>query len=537
MFATARVKTGISTARTVGSAFAAPPLSQSPAAKRRCLALHAMAPPSVRRAVVWFRNDLRVHDNYALHEAAKLASAGRVGEVLPLYVFDPHYFSETEWGSVKTGARRAAFVLGSVLDLKRRLRDVGSDLVVAVGRPEEVVARAAGEAATVVVQDETTSEERRAVGRVREAVGRSGGKVVSVWGSTLYHRDDVPFRGDMQDMPDSFSKYRQAVEGVAPVRPLLEGSSVCAGPLPKQLPEGLSYEFEPGWRDIPFTSETDEPTFDRRGVLDFQGGETAALERLKYYLWDSKLLSTYFDTRNGMLGGDYSTKFAPWLAHGCLSPRRVFWEIKEYEKQFGDNKSTYFAGFHLIVRDYWKFFAVRHGNGIFRGRGVAGNNVVWAAQDEQQERFQRWVEGKTGMPLVDANMRELAATGFMSNRGRQNVASYLCLDLEVDWRRGADHFEHHLLDYDVASNWGNWVAAAGLTPGRVNRFNITKQSKDYDAQGDYIRHWVPELKDVPASRIHEPWSATVEERAAMEGLDIYPRPMVEPPVHVPRKKR
>jgi deoxyribodipyrimidine photo-lyase len=98
-----------------------------------------------------------------------------------------------------------------------------------------------------------------------------------------------------------------------------------------------------------------------------------------------------------------------------------------------------------------------------------------------------------------------SSAGWMSNRGRQNVASYLALDLGLDWRRGAALFEHLLLDYDVASNWGNWVAAAGLTGGRVNHFNITKQSKDYDPQGDYMRHWLPELSNVPTARIHEPW--------------------------------
>ena len=108
-------------------------------------------------------------------------------------------------------------------------------------------------------------------------------------------------------------------------------------------------------------------------------------------------------------------------------------------------------------------------------------------------------------PKVAALLAPHSPAGWMSNRGRQNVASYLALDLGVDWRRGADLFEHLLLDYDVASNWGNWVAAAGLTGGRINHFNITKQSKDYDPDGDYIRHWLPELQRVPTARIHEPW--------------------------------
>lgn len=130
-------------------------------------------------------------------------------------------------------------------------------------------------------------------------------------------------------------------------------------------------------------------------------------------------------------------------------------------------------------------------------------------------------------------MRELLATGWMSNRGRQNVASYLTLDLGLDWRVGADHFESLLLDHDPCSNYGNWNAAAGLTGGRVNKFNIVKQSKDYDVDGDYIRHWLPELKDVPAPLVFEPWKMSVADQRKYnlrigneEGA--YPRPIPLP---------
>merc|ERR1712113_219016 len=140
------------------------------------------------------------------------------------------------------------------------------------------------------------------------------------------------------------------------------------------------------------------------------------------------------------------------------------------------------------------------------------------------------VNGCTGFPLVDANMRELAATGFMSNRGRQNVCSYLALELNEDWRRGADYFESVLLDYDVHSNWGNWCAGAGMTGGRVNRFNIVKQSKDYDQHGDYVRHWLPELNGLPKEFIHEPWKMTQfqqMEYGVNLGVD-YPNPILPP---------
>lgn len=140
---------------------------------------------------------------------------------------------------------------------------------------------------------------------------------------------------------------------------------------------------------------------------------------------------------------------------------------------------------------------------------------------DDEEALTRWKQGTTGMPLVDANMRELAATGWMSNRGRQNVASYLILDLGIDWRRGADHFESLLLDYDTASNWGNWVAAAGLTGGRLNKFNITKQSRDYDANGDYLRAWLPELAEVPTEYVLRSLTvSTAQHSSALAGTEL-----------------
>merc|ERR1719468_815618 len=125
-------------------------------------------------------------------------------------------------------------------------------------------------------------------------------------------------------------------------------------------------------------------------------------------------------------------------------------------------------------------------------------------------------------------MRELKETGFMSNRGRQNVASFLALDLHVDWRRGADWFESRLVDYDVTANWCNWVFAAGLAGGRLNRFNILRQGKSYDPDGAYVRHWVPELRVVPSPLTHEPWLVPEDEKAGFANFHDYPAPCVDP---------
>jgi deoxyribodipyrimidine photo-lyase len=183
--------------------------------------------------------------------------------------------------------------------------------------------------------------------------------------------------------------------------------------------------------------------------------------------------------------------------------------------------------FELLWRDYWKFFALKHGTSIFFPGGTIGSTKEWK---HFEKNLQAWIDGRTGFPLVDANMRELAATGFMSNRGRQNVCSFLTLELNQDWRYGAEYFESVLLDHDVYSNYGNWCAGAGMTGGRLNRFNIVKQSKDYDQHGDYVRRWLPELKDVPTQFAHEPWKMTQFQQMEFNcrlGVD-YPNPITRP---------
>mmetsp|Transcript_85871 Transcript_85871/g.152052 ORF Transcript_85871/g.152052 Transcript_85871/m.152052 type:complete len:610 (-) Transcript_85871:81-1910(-) len=491
---------------------------------------------------VWLRNDLRVHDSPVLHQAALRAKQHHGLQVLPVYIFDPRHFQRTRYGTLKTGPTRALFLLQSVLSLKRQLRNLGSDLVVKVGHPEEILPALLAAGSSVLTQEEVTSEELGLDCRVRSALGEDV-RWEYCWGTTLFHREDLPFRRDLSDMPDVYTRFKNMVEPelackaneVPPtfknspkpksemkVRPCLPVPEAGSLPLP-QLPEDW-VSFEPAWGDLPYAEAVSLPTPHPGAVLNFQGGEEAALDRLNYYIRDARLIATYFDTRNEMLGGDYSTKFAPWLAHGCLSPRKVFEQLREHEKAFAASKSTYWILFALGARDFYRFFAAKHGDAVFREGGVTRRKQTWRGGDRE---FDLWAQGQTGFPFIDANMRELLATGFMSNRGRQNVASFLILDLGVDWRRGADWFESHLVDYDVTANWCNWVAAAGLTGGRLNRFNVLRQSKNYDPSGAYIRHWVPELANVPASFVHEPWRLSDQDRDTF-GAQSYPSPCIDP---------
>lgn len=464
--------------------------------------------------LVWFRNDLRVHDNEALAAAAQ---AG--GPLVLLYCLDPRHTAETRWGFSKTGPFRMRFLLESLRDLRANLRQRGADLVVRRGRPEDVVpelVRKHGVEA-VCFHKETPSEEAEVEQAVRDALSGTGVRMRHFWGHTLYHINDLPFAKD--EVPDVYSQFRKGVEKQSEVRPAIAAAEKLAPP-----PDGLDPGPIPSLSDLGF-DEDGVP--DERGVLPFHGGETAGLERLHDYLWEDDLLKSYKKTRNGLLGADYSSKFSAWLAHGCLSPRTVYWEVKRYEKERTRNKSTYWLVFELIWRDFFRFVAWKVGDRLFRAGGPKGAEVDWRYDEDA---FERWKTGTTGIPFVDANMRELDRTGFMSNRGRQNVASFLAKNLGLDWRMGAAWFEHKLVDYDVASNWGNWAYQAGVGNDPKDRyFNIVKQARRYDADAAYVKRWLPELKSLPPGPAHEPWTMTLMD-AELYDFRLskdYPAPMLD----------
>ncbi len=464
------------------------------------------------RILIWYRNDLRSSDHEPLHAALKAKA-----RVIPVYCFDPRQFGQTSFGFSRTGPIRAQFLLESVADLRQSLRSLGSDLIVRSGKPEVVIPELAQQLqiSTVHYSREATSEEVGVDRRLESALKQQGISLRSFWGSTLFHPDDLPF--EISQIPELFTNFRKQVERQSTVQPTL--------PTPTELlplPEVEVGELPP-LAELGLTA----PEFDRRSVLEFHGGETAGKARLHHYFWQDHL-KVYKETRNGMLGADYSSKFSAWLSLGCLSPRYVYEQVQKYEADRVKNDSTYWLIFELLWRDYFRFICAKHGDRIFRRSGLQGVEIAWK---QDWERFELWQQGQTGFPLVDANMQELAATGFMSNRGRQNVASFLTKNLGIDWRMGAEWFESQLVDYDVCSNWGNWNYTAGVgNDARGFRFfNITKQAKDYDSQGEYVKHWLLQLASLPTSKVHEPWKLLPVEQQRFGvrlGVD-YPHPVVD----------
>ena len=447
---------------------------------------------STKKVIVWFRQDLRLHDNEALSHALEHGT-----EVLPVYIFDERVFKGKTrlYGFPKTDKYRAQFIIESVADLRENLRRHGSDLIVRCGKPEEIIFSLAREHRTswVFCNRERTSEEVAVQDSLEEKLWSIGQELRYSRGKMLYHTGDLPF--PVTQTPDIFSQFRKETEKYVTVREPL--------PVPTDL---KPLQKMPDAGELPaladFGLEGFEP--DARGVLLFKGGETAALERLQHYLWESDAVAEYYNTRNGSLGADYSTKFSAWLAQGCISPKYIYHELQRYERERTKNKSTYWVFFELLWRDFFRFMAKKHGDVIFlKGGPKEEIDPNWK---EDMRLFEIWRKGRTGIPFIDANMREIAQTGFMSNRGRQNVASFLVKDLNLNWQIGAEYFESILIDYDPASNWGNWnyIAGVGSDPRENRYFNILSQAKRYDGSGAYVRHWLPELQNLPNDRVHRP---------------------------------
>ena len=421
-------------------------------------------------SLVWFRNDLRVDD----HNGLKLA-LNNSNKVVGFYCFNPKVFSENKLGFRKTDVFRTKFLIETVDNLKENLKKNNISLIIKIGDPVEELSNVITQhnISNIYLQKEWTKEEYD-----EEALLKSKLTNVlfhSTYDQFLYHPDDV----DNQFISNVFTNFRKHCEKKVDVRNLTFNSS-------KLNSENLlkeNYEV-PSLDQLGF----DDFILDNRSAFTFSGGSDTAKERLNQYLWKSRKINYYKQTRNGLIGLDYSSKFSPWLANGSISAREIYWEIKEYEKDILKNQSTYWLVFELIWRDYFKYISLKYGNKIFKIGGILEKEYEWS---DDVRIFKEWTEGRTVEPFVNANMIELNSTGWMSNRGRQNVASFLAKELKIDWRWGASYFESKLIDYDVHSNYGNWMYVSGVgNDPRDRKFNIKFQAERYDPLNKYQNMWL-----------------------------------------------
>jgi deoxyribodipyrimidine photo-lyase len=426
---------------------------------------------SEKTILVWFRNDLRIHDNEILLEAARKAD-----KVLPVYCFDPFYFKTTADGAPKTGALRARFLLESVADLRKNLQALGGELIVRIGNPAEILPQLAAQYAVSEVYHhrEVAYEETDISEQVETALWNLKLNLKHFIGHTLYHKEDLPF--PIKDIPDSFAIFKKKVERdsnvracIATLETIVTPEIIDAGQLPTLQQLGL-----------------EEPVDDQRARIKFTGGETAGLARLEEYFTNNNQIAPT-KGRNGATV-DRSSKLSPWLATGCISMRQVYWAVVKHE-QANNVHNTGMLVLELLWRDYFRFMFKKHGKEYF----TAGEQAE-TTSPEKMDLFEKWKAGTTGIPFIDASMHKLNATGYISNFSRQMVAGYLVRDLEVDWKKGAAYFEQKLIDYSPASNWGNWAFVAGLghDPRDNKYFNITKQASELDTTSEFITTWAPE---------------------------------------------
>jgi len=405
-----------------------------------------------------FRNDLRLEDNPGLLEHA------RGGSLLCVYCWP----SAPPWCNLTgLGEQRERFLLESVQALHKALQAMGQGLLVLRTDPRSAIVQLVEQFAISRVGTSATPGiyEKKQLRGVAEQLHIPLDVHV---GNTLFEERQLP--GELTTLPRQFMPFRQQMESCAVNMPL-----PAPGHLPPP-PEGVSF------RERPLSGLIPHPTFPMRG------GSGEGQRRLQHWMCERRLVADYKQTRNYLDGLDGSSVLSPWLATGALSVRAVAQQLFAFEQSDVKNESTRWLFQELLWREFFHWRAMADGSRLFSPAGILGKKQLrtFEARD-----LARWCQGDTDCPLVNALMRQLVASGWMSNRGRQIAASYLVNELNHDWRYGAAFFEKHLIDYDVGSNYGNWqyIAGVGTDPRGGRHFNQQKQAEIYDAYGRFTTKW------------------------------------------------
>ena len=421
-------------------------------------------------SLVWFRNNMRVEDNSSLTKAMNQSD-----NVIGFINIDPKIFLSTKYGFKKTEKYRAKFLLETISDLKSQLETLNISLIIThrdFGRSINEIIDQYG-ITNIYTQTEWTRDELREESFIPDEIN-----LIKDFDQFLFSPNDV--RSLYDNIPRGFSNFRKKCEKYLSVNDTLS--------VPKSLNSDNKISIE---YPIPSLSDLGFKDFEvhKDSVFRFKGGEKNAKNRIRNYFFETRNVSTYKLTRNGLIGEDYSSKFSPWLANGSVSVKHIFKSLKEYEKEVEKNDSTYWLYFELIWRDFFKYVSMQHKDKFFNKDGIYGEDKEWS---DDKDVLLNWINGKTNEPFVNANMIELSQTGFMSNRGRQNVSNYLTKELKIDWRIGAEYFESMLIDYDVHSNYGNWLYNAGIGNDSMpfRKFNPKLQSERYDPDKSYEKIWL-----------------------------------------------
>lgn len=416
--------------------------------------------------VYWLTRDLRLDDNPALHEAA------RESPLVCVFMIDPRWFEPGPFGWTPMGPHRWAFVWRSLRLLEAQLQARGQQLIIRRERPEvglPALLDALG-ARRLVASRPTGFNEMGQWQAIETAV--PGVRCDLVETLTLFDETDLAFRLDA--LPETFSAFRRSIEkpGLRPARPLHT---------PDTLPETVTGQA--------LDQRPEGSVADLSGT-PFSGGEVSGADHLARYIWQDQHILTYKRTRNALDDWSSSSKLSPWLSVGALSARRIAAEIDRFETEVERNESTYWLYFELLWREYFQWYGRHRGRGLF----LSPANQGQGGGSTDAHDFRRWLTDPSTHALVRAGAVQLESTGYLSNRMRQILASACLHEGHFDWRLAAAWFEHWLVDYDVASNYGNWqyIAGVGADPRGGRVFSLDKQARQFDADGTYRQRWLSE---------------------------------------------
>ena len=449
----------------------------------------------MKTVILWYRNDLRVNDLPALAEAAK------ADFVVPVFIFN-----QVLLDGKHASSNRNRFLLESLADLKASLQKLGGDLIFRKGEPASSLLKLmqeTGASEVICTEDFTPYAVERDL-KVAQAVVGNGYMFTQMPGRLAIDSFDGLVTGTGGPYKVFTPFWRKWEE--TPRR------KVAIVPSAITLPKGLTLG------ELPQLDQLAKPDMLSPNVV--QGGESAARKRLEDFL--NGPIHDYGSNHDGM-GTEGTSRLSSYLHFGCIS-------LVEIETMLPQTEGA--AAWHrqLCWRDFYHYIIKQFPTNAHFEYQERYRTMDWS---NDKDLLQAWKDGKTGYPIVDAAMRQLLAEGWMHNRARLIVGSFLTKDLALDWRLGEKHFMEYLIDGDEANNNGNWqwIASVGVDPAPVFRrlYNPTKQQERYDEDGTYVRKYVPELANVPVKFLSEPWKmdmADQNDSACMIGKD-YPAPIVD----------
>lgn len=436
-----------------------------------------------RKSLIWFRKNLRIYDNRCLDTTLRNSD-----KVVAVFIIDPCFFQNTKYGFKRLSDFRLSFLYESIEQLRSNLELLNIHLNIIQGDSFTVLSEIIKQEkiSDLYYEKDIAAEERAIEKEIKKAFSNINFNKFNA--NYIFKYDEI--KGRVKKLQDTFTKFRKYHE-----QDFLESKKVIINPNYSHKSESINLN-EENYRKIDMEILANLQTLknqinvlcDTRATFLYKGGEEAGLDRIKNFIWEQKSIKRYKRTRNGLMGRNFSSRFSAWLANGSISVNFVMHEIEKFENDVLKNESTYWLKFELLWREYFRLLYGKYKKKSFFLKGPHDRETY---NDLDEELCNKWINGKTGQAFIDANMICLKQTGYLSNRGRQNVVSYFIHELKQDWRFAASYLESMLIDYDIFSNWLNCSYIAGLMgTAEAHKFDLNHQVNSYDPKRHFIKHWL-----------------------------------------------